>query len=104
MDGFLRWAFNSWTKDPLKDTRFISWPAGDTYQVYPGPLTSIRFEKLIEGIQDFEKINALRNQYKRNKQFDKLNKLESALKTFKIESLAKQTASQMVEKYKGLIN
>jgi hypothetical protein len=104
MDGFLRWAYNSWTKDPLKDSRFITWPAGDTYQVYPGPLTSIRFEKLIEGVQDFEKINILREEYKKNNQKAKLKELEAALKTFKIKDLAKKTASQMVEKYKPLLN
>lgn len=48
----------------LKDSRFTAWPAGDTYQVYPGPLPSIRFEKLNEGIQDFEKIRLLREEYK----------------------------------------
>lgn len=104
MDGFLRWAYNSWTKDPLKDSRFITWPAGDTYQVYPGPLTSIRFEKLIEGVQDFEKINILKEEYKNNNQKAKLKELETALKTFKIKNLSKKTASQMVEKYKPLLN
>jgi hypothetical protein len=29
-DGALRWAFNSWVKDPLHDSRFRTWPAGDT--------------------------------------------------------------------------
>ncbi|HMR82532.1 MAG TPA: DUF6067 family protein [Niabella sp.] len=104
MDGFLRWAYNSWTKDPLTDSRFTAWPAGDTYQVYPGPLSSIRFEKLIEGIQDFEKINLLRKQYKEKSETPKLNALEAALKTFKIETLSKQSAQQMVEKYKHLLN
>ncbi|MGC4233062.1 MAG: DUF6067 family protein [Niabella sp.] len=104
MDGFLRWAYNSWTKDPLKDSRFTAWPAGDTYQVYPGPLSSIRFEKLIEGIQDFEKINLLRKQYKEKSETAKLNALEAALQTFKIEALSKQSAQQMVEKYKRLLN
>ncbi len=104
MDGFLRWAYNSWTKDPLKDSRFITWPAGDTYQVYPGPLTSLRFEKLIEGVQDFEKINILKEEYKNNNQKAKLKELETALKTFKIKNLSKNTASQMVEKYKPLLN
>ena len=34
-DGFLRWAYNSWVKEPLLDSRFRTWPAGDTYIVYP---------------------------------------------------------------------
>jgi len=58
-DGFLRWAYNSWVEDPLKDSRFRTWPAGDTYFVYPGSRSSIRFEKLKEGIQDYEKIRIL---------------------------------------------
>ena len=59
-DGFLRWAYNSWTEDPLRDSRFRTWPAGDTYVVYPGGRSSIRFERLCEGIQDAEKIRILR--------------------------------------------
>ena len=56
LDGFLRWAYNSWPEDPVHDSRFSTWPAGDTYFVYPGARSSIRFEKLREGIQDYEKI------------------------------------------------
>ncbi len=104
MDGFLRWAYNSWPASPLTDSRFTAWPAGDTYQVYPGALSSVRFEKLIEGIQDFEKINLLRKWYKEKGATTKLNELETALKTFKINELSKQTARQMVEKYKPLLN
>jgi len=59
-DGFLRWAYNSWVKEPLLDSRFRTWPAGDTYIVYPDARSSIRFERLIEGIQDAEKIRILR--------------------------------------------
>lgn len=58
-DGFLRWANNSWPSNPMQDSRYIKWPAGDTYLVYPGPRSSIRFEKLREGIQDYEKIKIL---------------------------------------------
>jgi len=57
--GYLRWAYNSWVKDPCVDARFRTWRAGDCYLVYPdGP--SIRSERLIEGIQDFEKIRIIR--------------------------------------------
>jgi hypothetical protein len=37
------------------------WPAGDTFMVYPGGHSSIRFEKLREGIVDYEKIRLLRD-------------------------------------------
>jgi len=59
-DGFLRWAYNSWVKEPLLDSRFRTWPAGDTYIVYPDGRSSIRFERLVEGIQDAEKVRILR--------------------------------------------
>ncbi|MBN1387057.1 MAG: DUF4091 domain-containing protein [Bacteroidales bacterium] len=61
-DGFLRWAYNSWPENPVYDSRFIKWPSGDTYLVYPGARSSIRFEKLIEGIQDYEKIRILKKE------------------------------------------
>ena len=62
-DGFLRWAYNSWVENPLPDSRFRRWPAGDTYMVYPDARSSIRFERLVEGIQDAEKIRVLRKKY-----------------------------------------
>lgn len=104
MDGYLRWAFNSWTKSPLTDSRFTAWPAGDTYQVYPGPLTSIRFEKMIEGIQDFEKISLLKKMYMKNNETAKLNELESVLKTFTIKALTTEPAAEMVGKGKYILN
>lgn len=55
-DGYLRWAYNSWPLDPLTDSRFRSFTSGDTYLVYPDARTSIRFERLIQGIQEYEKI------------------------------------------------
>jgi Domain of unknown function (DUF4091) len=59
-DGFLRWAYVAWPADPVRDARHVLWPAGDTFLVYPGADSSIRFEKLREGIVDFEKIRLLR--------------------------------------------
>jgi hypothetical protein len=59
-DGFLRWAYDSWTADPARDTRHALWPAGDCFLVYPGARSSIRFERLREGIVDFEKVRILR--------------------------------------------
>jgi hypothetical protein len=60
-DGFLRWAYDAWPADPVRDARHTLWPAGDTFLVYPGGNSSIRFEKLREGIVDFEKIRLLRS-------------------------------------------
>lgn len=60
LDGYLRWAFCSWNKDPMTDTRFRGWMAADCFFVYPEGRNSVRFSKLVEGIQASEKINVLR--------------------------------------------
>jgi Domain of unknown function (DUF4091)/Family of unknown function (DUF6067) len=60
-DGFLRWAYDAWPEDPMRDARYGSWAAGDCYLVYPGGNSCIRFEKMREGIVDFEKIRIIRN-------------------------------------------
>ncbi len=57
--GFLRWAYDSWPEDPLRDARYGSWPSGDCFLVYPGGNSCIRFEKLREGIVDYEKIKII---------------------------------------------
>jgi len=59
-DGFLRWAYDAWPADPMRDARHAIWPAGDTFLVYPGANSSIRFEKLREGIVDYEKMRIVR--------------------------------------------
>jgi len=59
-EGFLRWAYDAWPEDPLRDARFVSGPTGDYFIVYPGS-SSIRFEKLREGISDYEKIGIIRD-------------------------------------------
>lgn len=82
-DGFLRWAYNSWTEKPIQDSRFRTWTAGDTYITYPGGLSSIRFERLREGIQDWEKISILRKEFESEGNEDKLRKLEELLVPFR---------------------
>ena len=49
--------------DPIRDSRFRKWAAGDTYLVYPEGRSSIRFERLVEGIQDWEKIRSLKTEF-----------------------------------------
>lgn len=60
LDGYLRWAYNSWVESPFQDTRFTAWAGGDTYIVYPENNSSVRFEKMIEGIQMYEKMQVLK--------------------------------------------
>lgn len=66
LDGFLRWAYNSWNRNPFEKTDFGNWPAGDCYLVYPGNLSSLRFEKLRDGLEEFEKVNILRARAAKN--------------------------------------
>lgn len=75
-DGLLRWAYNSWVENPLTDSRFRTWPAGDTYVVYPDARSSIRFERLVEGVQDIEKVRILRDEFKKDGSETALAKLE----------------------------
>ena len=101
-DGYLRWAVNSWTKDPLRDSRFRTWAAGDTYSIYPGPRSSIRFERLVEGLQDAEKIRILCEELKGSK-LDKLNK---TVAMFTPEGLAEtqKSATEMVNELNKVLN
>lgn len=86
-DGYLRWSYNSWTADPLRDSRFRTWAAGDTYSVYPGPRSSIRFERMIEGVQECEKVRILREEFTRKGEKGKLARLEKMLSKFTLEAL-----------------
>lgn len=83
-DGFLRWAYNSWVENPLQDSRFRTWPAGDTYIVYPNNRSSIRFETLREGIQDAEKIRILREDFTNRKMTKELELLNKTVAKFNI--------------------
>lgn len=104
LDGYLRWALNSWTENPLQDSRFISWGAGDTYLLYPEGRTSVRFEKLVEGIQFYEKIKILRNEFTQNNQLEKLKIINDILNEFDETQLTKKPASELIQKAKQIIN
>lgn len=106
-DGYLRWSYNSWTRDPLRDSRFRSWAAGDTYCIYPGPRSSIRFERLIEGLQICEKIVQLRKEYTCTGQKAKLQKLNKMVKKFTpqvVPASKRALAAPMVEEIEQLLN
>lgn len=106
-DGYLRWAVNSWTEDPLRDSRFRTWAAGDTYSIYPGPRSSIRFERLVEGLQDAEKINVLRKIYKEKGMKAKLARLEKTLATFTpalMTAEKERDAARQIDQLERLLN
>ena len=88
LDGYLRWAYNSWTADPEKDSRFTAWPAGDTYVVYPFSISSIRWERLVQGIQQFEKFKILLAEAERKGDSAKVKALKKLLKRVDIERIS----------------
>lgn len=88
-DGMLRWAFVNWPYDPLWDTSFSSWPAGDTFLLYPGVRASMRWELLRDGIEEAEKLKLLRQ----NKLID--DELAELLKQFTYQVATKQSAQEL---------
>ena len=60
LDGFLRWAWNSWPQDPAEDASYGNWRAGDTFLCYPGGDPSWRFLELRNGIATAEKVRIMR--------------------------------------------
>ena len=80
LDGYLHWAWCNWDEHPLTDSRFRKFGSGDTYCYYPGNRSSVRFERLIEGIHQYEKIHILREEYKNNSA--KLSLLNTLLNRF----------------------
>lgn len=103
-DGYLRWAYNSWTEDPLRDTRFHTWAGGDCFLVYPGARSSIRMERLIEGIQDYEKIRLLREAFTAKKANSKLKQLNSIVSPFTSDRITPDNAAQMVNAARKALN
>lgn len=90
-DGYLRWAYNSWTIDPVYDSRFRAWSSGDTYIVYPNNYPSLRWIKLQEGIQQFEKYRLLQRNAKSKARLDALDKLAQKVDLSRIAEVDKLT-------------
>ena len=71
MDGFLRWGYTVWTKNPCEDMRYFTWPAGDLFFVYPGkdakPLSSLRFKALCRGVGLARILNAYKAKFGKEK-------------------------------------
>nr|WP_243281476.1 glycoside hydrolase domain-containing protein [Clostridium sp. D53t1_180928_C8] len=68
--GYMRWAFDAWVKDPLIDTTHWAFEAGDTFLIYPDEKdsidktskSSVRLEKIAEGIRDVNKLYMMKNE------------------------------------------
>ena len=101
LDGYLHWSWMNWDEDPLIDSRYRKFGSGDTYCYYPGNRSSVRFERLIEGIHQYEKIQILREEYSDNA--DKLYKLNTLLGRFN-GSVAGEDCAALVDDLEAFLN
>lgn len=104
-NGYLHWSWINWTDDPLHDSRFRLFAPGDTYCMYPDGRSSVRFERLAEGIQAYEKIRLLRQKYKADNDLDALAVLENELAKFKSGMFVfPNTPSRLVNVMNSILN
>ena len=104
-EGYLHWSWMNWADNPLSDTRFRLFAPGDTYLIYPGPRSSVRYERFIEGVAMAEKVRILREEYAakgNNAALDALNKQVEAFAPAGIPT--EQTAAGMVNALQQLLN
>ncbi|MBR4966686.1 MAG: DUF4091 domain-containing protein [Bacteroidaceae bacterium] len=103
LDGYLRWAYNSWTVTPEEDSRFTAWPAGDTYVIYPFSVSSIRWERLVQGIQLFEKYKILLAEAKNVGDEARVVELEKLLRSVDIKKISTDSEA-IVEGFGNVLN
>jgi hypothetical protein len=75
--------------------------------VYPGAKSSIRFERLREGIQDYEKIRILKASFEKegtSEADQKLIRIREMLKPFALPNITNNNASVMVNRAKAILN
>lgn len=101
-DGYLRWSFDNWNKSPENDTRFGPFAAGDTYLIYPNNESSTRFENLIDGIQQVEKIRILRHDKQVNPAV--LQAMEEQIKNFSNKDIKRDLIPTQVKSLKKTLN
>ena len=102
LNGYLHWAWINWHETPLTDSRFRKFGSGDTYFYYPGNRSSIRFERLIEGIHQYEKIQILKEEYKNDT--EKLAALDALLGRFKSSSVSGEQCAAWVNDIEDFLN
>ena len=102
LDGYLHWAWINWDEHPLTDSRYRKFGSGDTYCYYPGNRSSVRFERFIEGIHQYEKVQILKEEYKENP--TQLAKLNALLNRFKSHAIVGEDCAPMVNDLENFLN
>ena len=102
LSGYLHWSWMNWDEHPLTDSRFRLFGSGDTYCYYPGNRSSVRFERLIEGIQQYEKIRILQEEWKDGDQ--RLSLLNRLLALCQDPNTAGRDCASLVSEVESLLN
>lgn len=99
LDGLYYEGFNRWGESPQIDSRLDNKPAGADFLIYPGAKSSIRFERLIEGIQDYEKILLL----SKDLNADEKKELNKVLSRFSISGINAEPAHETVDRARKVL-
>ncbi|WP_185969062.1 DUF4091 domain-containing protein [Carboxylicivirga sp. M1479] len=106
LDGIHVEGLNTWGANPLTEARLSKYSSGSNYLIYPKARSSIRFELLIEGIQDFEKIQILKEEYLETESEinrKQLELIDELLSDFVIDRIPREDAAHMVDNGKALL-
>jgi hypothetical protein len=107
IDGIHVEQFNNWGDKPLTEARLDAASSGSNSLIYPGARSSIRYERIIEGIQDFEKLLIIKEQLASvydTKDAENLELIDEVLSDFVIDRIPRESAKQMVANGQHLIN
>lgn len=102
LDGYLHWSWINWDEHPLTDSRFRKFSAGDTYFYYPGNRSSVRFERLVEGIQQYEKIQILKKEKASDQAW--MDALDALLTDYRSYAVAGSACADKVDKLETFLN
>lgn len=102
-DGYLHWSWMNWPDEPLTDTRYRLFAPGDTYLIYPGPASSVRWERFIEGVALAEKVRLRREALTAEGKTAELQQLNRLVEEFRPENPERPT-SELVGKLQDWLN
>ncbi|MEZ5001321.1 MAG: DUF4091 domain-containing protein [Bacteroidales bacterium] len=105
IDGYTGEGIDKWTASPMTDSRYENMPSGGGYIIYPGPLSSVRFELLRDGIEEFEKLRILRDRLSMDPSSlaaSAEKRIEQYLKEMTFESLLTRPAADIVAEGKKM--
>lgn len=104
-DGYLHWSWMNWDDKSLTDTRYRLFAPGDTYLIYPGPQSSVRYERFIEGVALAEKVRLLRQELAASQQSKRLERLNRLVQRFEPDDYPEgETAATLVDALKAEVN